>query len=316
MSRYGRSYCQIYGGFRRMGAKDLLLISLIVAVAPTAAATAEEDGPVGLARPGFEFGARYWYSVGRNGYDYYADTTTSLLVSRLTYDKLAASSGEIYFRGDVTWGFFLKGVIGAGHSGGGNLRDEDFPPGTFPYSATDSSAEGTLSYGSIDLGYSLIRQPSFRLGLFAGYGRWNEGITASGCTQIATNPDVCMPVPLPTSIPVIKETDNWNLLRAGGVVDLMIGERLKLTADAAYVHASQKAVDDHYFTFGLDPASGSGNGFQVDAIVAYQLTDAFGVGVGGRWWHLSTNAVDSFDQLLTYRTDRYGVFLQGSYKLN
>jgi hypothetical protein len=291
-----------------------LLIALMVALVPAAAAA--EDGPTGLERPGFEFGARYWYSIGRNGYDYYADTTSAFLVSRLTYGQLTASSGELYFRGDIPWGFFIKGFVGAGSVGGGRLIDEDFPPFLVPYSQTTSSTSGTLSYGTADIGYSVIRQPSFRLGGFVGYARWNEAVTASGCTQIATNPDVCMPVPLPASIPVINETDNWNLLRAGGTVDVMLGERVKLTADAAYVHAYQKAVDNHYFTFGVDQASGKGNGFQLDGIVAYQMTDAFGLGLGGRWWHLNTNATDSFDQLLTYRTDRYGVFLQGNYKLN
>ena len=152
--------------------------------------------------------------------------------------------------------------------------------------------------------------------MFAGYGRWNEGITASGCTQIATNPDICMPVPLPVSIPVINETDHWNLLRAGAAVDVMLGERLKLTADAAYVRAYQKAIDNHFFTFGVDPASGSGNGFQVDGIVAYQLTDASrrpGRTPGGTSAPTRSTASISCS---TYRTDRYGVFLQGSLKLN
>ena len=291
-----------------------LLIAIMAALAPAAAVA--EEGATGLDRAGFEFGARYWYSLGRNGYNYYADTTSTLLVSRLTYGQLTASSGEAYFRGDAPWGIFIKGFIGAGSIGGGRLIDEDFPPFLVPYSETSSGASGTLSYGTIDFGYSLVRQPSFRLGAFFGYTRWNESITASGCTQIATNLDVCMPVPLPASIPVVNETDNWNLLRLGGTVDVMLGERVKLTADAAYVRAYQRSVDNHYFTFGVDPASGNGNGFQLDAIVAYQLTDAFGLGLGGRWWHLNTNAVDSDDQLLTYHTDRYGVFLQGSFKLN
>ena len=43
---------------------------------------------------------------------------------------------------------------------------------------------------------------------------------------------------------------------------------------------------------------------------------AFNIGVGGRWWHLDTRAIDSFDQLLTYNTDRYGVFVQAGVKLN
>jgi hypothetical protein len=291
------------------------LAALLAFGVPTIAAVAGDYGS-DLASPGFELGARYWYSMGRNGYNYYGDTTTSLLVSRLTYDQLTANSGELYFRGDIPLGFFLKGFIGGGSIGNGKLLDEDFPPLTVPYSETTSAASGTLSYGTIDLGYSLIRQPSFRFGPFVGYGRWNESVTASGCTQIANNPDICMPFALPTSIPVINETDNRNLLRLGATADVMLGDRLKLTADAAYVRAWQGAVDDHFFTFGVDPASGIGNGFQLDAIVAYQLTNAFNIGVGGRWWHLDTNAVDSFDQLLTYHTDRYGVMLQGGYKFN
>ena len=292
-----------------------LLAAWLAACIPLAVARAD-DPVASLDRAGFEFGGRYWYSTGRIGYGYYGDTTSSFLVSRLTYDKLTANSGELYFRGDVPWGFFIKGYIGAGKVGGGQLRDEDFPPLTMPYSETASSTAGSLSYGTADIGYSLLRQPKFRLGGFAGYGRWNEAITASGCTQVAANPDICQPFPLPASIAVIKESDAWNMLRVGGTADVMLGDRVKLTADAAYVRASQKAVDNHYFTFGVDPASGKGDGFQVDAIIAYQFSSAFDVGVGGRWWHLTTNAIDSFQQLEAYRTDRYGAFLQASYKLN
>lgn len=291
-----------------------LVLALTAMSAPLAQARGEDGGP-GLDRAGFEFGARYWYSTGRIGYDYYGDTTTAFLVSRLTYDQLAGNAGELYLRGDTAWGIFVKGLIGAGSISGGRLLDEDFPPFVAPYSQTSSTASGNLSYGILDVGYSLVRQPSFRLGGFVGYGRWNESVTASGCTQIAANPSICQPS-LPASIAVINESDNWNLLRVGAVADLMLGERLRLTADAAYVRGWQKAVDNHYFTFGVDPASGSGAGFQIDAVASYRFTDAFSLGVGGRWWHLDTSAVDSFQQLETYRTDRYGIFLQGGYKFN
>ena len=298
-----------------------LLIGTIAVCAFAAAARAEDSGPT-LDRSGFEVGGRYWYSTGRIGYNYYADTTTSLMVSRLTYDQLNASSGELYARGDTPWGIFIKGFVGGGSISGGRLLDEDFPFPGFPYSETTSVAAGTLSYGTVDLGYSVIRQPSFRLGGFIGYGRWNESVTASGCTQIATNPAVCGFFPIPNSIAVVKETDNWNLLRIGTTADMMVGEHVKLTADAAYVRAlSQKAVDDHFFTFGVDPSSGIGtngvgNGFQIDAIVSYQFSNALSLGLGGRWWHLNTNAVDSYQQLETYAVNRYGVFLQGSFKFN
>jgi outer membrane protease len=291
------------------------MMAFAAAWMPVAVARADEP-TADLGRPGFEVGGRYWYSIGRIGYNYYGDTTTSLLVSRLTYDQLTANAGELYFRGDTSWGLFLKGFIGAGAVGSGRLTDEDFPPLTVPYSATTSAADGSLSYGTIDLGYSLLQQPTYRLGAFVGYGRWNESITASGCTQTAGNPDICQPVPIPTSIEVINETDHWNLVRLGLSSDVLLGERFKLTLDAAYVRAWQQAVDNHFFTFGVDPSSGTGNGFQLDAIASYQFTNAFSLGIGGRFWRLDTSAIDSFQQLESYSTDRYGVFAQGSYKLN
>jgi hypothetical protein len=253
--------------------------------------------------------------MGRIGYGYYGDPTATQLVSRLTYDKLSANSGEVYFRADIGWGLFVKGTIGAGSIAGGTLYDEDFPPGIDPYSKTSSSASGSLNFGNLDLGYSIIHLPRGRLGAFVGYGRWNEVVNASGCTQVATNPDICVPA-LPSGIPVIQETDTWNLLRVGVTGDVMVADRIRLSADAAYVWAAQKETDNHYFTFGLDPSSGNGSGFQIDAIVSYALTDGFNVGLGGRWWHLDTTTLDSFDQLSTYRTDRYGVFVQGAIKFN
>jgi len=290
------------------------LMLLVACVAPIPG-TLVDDGT--LDRSGLELGARYWYSTGRIGYGYYGDTTTSLLVSRLTYDQLSANSGEIYVRGDTPWGIFARGMIGVGSIGGGRLIDEDFPPVTFPYSSTSSTSSGSLSYSTVDLGYAIVRQPNFRLGGFAGYGRWNEDVTASGCIQLASAPVCQPPFTIPTSVAVINERDTWNLLRVGATADLMLGEHVRLTADAAYVRAlSQKAVDDHFFTFGVDPASGSCNGFQLEAIAAYQFTNAVSLGIGGRWWHLNTNAIDSFQQLETYTVDRYGVFLQGAYRFN
>ena len=102
-----------------------LLVVFSAACVQASAARADDPAP-NLDRPGFEFGGRYWYSTGRIGYDYYGDTTTSLLVSRLTYDQLTASAGELYFRGDVSLGLFVKGFIGAGSISGGRLIDEIF----------------------------------------------------------------------------------------------------------------------------------------------------------------------------------------------
>ena len=77
-----------------------LIVTLLGTCVPLVSAWAG-DGVPSLDQSGFEVGARYWASWGQNGYNYYGDTTTSLLVSRLTYKNLMANSGEVYFRGDV-----------------------------------------------------------------------------------------------------------------------------------------------------------------------------------------------------------------------
>jgi hypothetical protein len=275
-----------------------------------------------------EVGARYWYSTGSNAYDYF-DTTGTLLVSRLSYEDTTAHSGEAYFRVDHRSGVFVKGFFGAGGIGDGTLYDEDFPPVVVPYSRTASDIDGKLRYLTIDIGYTFfdstgarrgglkdapIDRHGFRLGGFVGYNHWHEKQDAFGCSQLAGSP-ICAPA-IPGDIKVITEKDTWKSLRLGLIGEAVLTDRLRLTGEAAYLFTDQKALDIHYLTFGPDPASGDGHGFQLEAILAYQLTHAFNIGVGARWWHLETDAVDAFNQVLRYDTDRYGFFLQAGLKLN
>ncbi len=289
------------------------VLCVLMLTASTSSAFAQQPSS-DLQQSGFEIGGRYWYSTGRNAYNYYTDPTPSALISRLTYEGLSAHSGEIFFRGDTTSGLFLKGIIGAGAIGGGTLKDEDFAPYTVPYSQTASTTVGSLSFGIVDLGYSFIRQSRARVGAFVGYGRWNESATAMGCAQLAGS-SICSPSLDPT-LAVVKETDHWDLLRVGVSTDVLISDRWKISADAAYVWARQNALDQHYFTFGSDPSSGKGDGYQIEALLAYQVTDKLALGVGGRLWHLDTTAVDRVNQLLTYQTQRYGAFVEATWKLN
>ena len=264
-----------------------------------------------------ESGLRYWYSSGRNHYDYYADPTPTLGVSRLDYGSLSAHSGELYFRVDAVRGplanMFVKGYVGGGAINSGNLVDEDFPPVVNPYSKTQSDATGKLLYGNIDVGYNIFTNKRVRVGAFTGYHYWSETVDAKGCQQIGGNPFVCAPS-LPTSTTVITEQDRWNTLRFGGAVDVKLTDRLAWNGEFAFAVTSQRARDTHYLTFGVSPGNGSGFGFQAESVLKYQLTDAVGVGVGGRWWHFETNALDMYNQLLKYETDRYGVFVQGTVK--
>src|SRR5262249_5843745 len=144
-----------------MDARHLLTALLVVSVPVVARADDGGTGGPNLDRPGFELGARYWYSMGRVGYSYYDDTTTSLIMSRVTYDHLTANAGAVCLRGD-RWGSCGRGIFGCGSINGGRLLDEDFPPMTIPFSETSSSTSATLSYGTIDAGYSVVNQPGFR----------------------------------------------------------------------------------------------------------------------------------------------------------
>lgn len=265
----------------------------------------------------FDGGLRYWYSSGRNAYDYYADNSTSTRVSRLDYSNLAAHSGELFFRADARRGMirnmFVKAYIGGGDLRTGRLDDEDFPPVTALHSHTVSQASGNLRYASIDLGYNVYTDDLFRLGAFVGFHSWFERVHAGGCAQSSVNPSCRLPIP--AGLRLITEKDRWNSFRLGAVVDVNLTERLKWNGEIALTSTSQRALDTHYFTFGDDPAKGRGGGFQAETSLKYRVTDRFDVGVGLRWWRLNTHATDMYGQLLNYRTDRYGVFGQANYRL-
>jgi hypothetical protein len=310
------------------------MIGVAAAVALSAGSVHAADQPV--LRPVvytpapwvFEIGARYFYSTGKNWYDLYNDPTPAQLNSRLTYDGLHAHAGEVFFRADSPSAIFIKGYYGAGSIQHGNtLYDEDFPPAVSPYSKTVSDTSGTLQYANVDLGYSfydsrgLATSTPVRFGGFIGYHYWHEKVDAFGCTQIANStPCAVGSTVVPTravgpGVLVVTESDTFNSFRVGGIADIWFTPAWKLSVEAAYARVWQKALDTHYLTFGSDPTTATGNGVQLEAILSYQVTPLFNVGVGGRWWHFNTDGNEAlFNQLIKYQTERYGVFVQGSVK--
>jgi hypothetical protein len=269
-----------------------------------------------------EVGARYWYSSGQTKFDYHTGpSTSSPVVSRLDYDRLDAHSGEGFFRVDGPYRIFVKGYAGFGATVGGHLYDEDFPPyfTPGPYTKTVSSTKGDLGYGAVDLGYTFYdgRESGVapvRFGGFVGYHYWHEKTDARGCEQIGGGWVCAGGNAMPNSVTMITENDTYHSVRLGGVADVWLTPALKLTAEAAYINSRQTGSDTHFFTFGTMPMSGHGDGVQLEGVLSYAVTDHFDVGAGGRWWHLTSNAVDSSNQALSYRVERFGGFLQGSYR--
>ncbi|MGA9301607.1 MAG: outer membrane beta-barrel protein [Bradyrhizobium sp.] len=276
-----------------------------------------------------EVGGRVWYSSGRFQKDLstaQSQTMPGLLVSRLTYDTTAAT-GELFGRIDTASNIFVKGFVGGGKILSGAMHDEDWAAfnAQVPYSNTQSSVAGDLAYGTFDVGYSLFHGPSTNVGGFIGFNYFAENKSAYGCSQIANPFSDCVPA-LSSSTLGITEDDKWYSLRIGvnGVVTL--ADRLKLTADAAYLpYVAFRGTDDHLLRTDvsntISPETGAGQGVQIEAILSYAFSDAFSLGAGGRYWAMwaasaNTNAFGTACpcQGLPVSTERYGGFLQASYK--
>jgi hypothetical protein len=285
----------------------------------------------------FEVGARYWYSTGKLAKDLYDDPRSSNgLNSRLTYDGLTAHSFEAFGRIGFAGGFFFKGNAGIAGLRSGTLNDEDFPPALVPYSSTLSDQRGgRLGYATVDFGYTFPANSRVNLAPFAGYGFIGEKTNAYGCTQQATNPFVCVPA-ITSDVLGISEDANWHAARLGLAAEFKLIDRLTLTAEAAWIpYARLQSSDTHWLRIGTTPGSfagpisetGTGNGVQLEALLAYQVWDCFTIGLGGRYWRIESKGAGDLEQMvigvtnpaaqpLNFITERYGAFVQGSYRFN
>lgn len=276
-----------------------------------------------------EVGLRFWYGRSTTGKNLY-DSSGSFLVSRLTYENMSNYSAEAYGRFDLNTGWFLKGLIGGGGFRGGNLKDEDFPPGISPYSATLSVMDNSFpTYATLDIGYNLVRGGDFRIGAFAGYNYMRQVVSALGCGQIGDNPLICGFVPVPATIKVITQDNNWNSMRLGLDGTFDITKRLRFGVDAAWLpFVALSGTDSHWLRIdtvpgdfnGPIPEDGRGWGYQLEGVLSYQVTDSISVGIGGRYWHAQTQGLTHFEghvndvpalaQPVDWKTDNIGAFVQ------
>lgn len=279
------------------------------------------------------FALRYWYGLGSSSKDLY-DSSGSVLVSRLTYDGWRTHTAEGFFRVDFADGLFWKGYVGGGLLTKGSLTDEDFPPTVSPYSSTTSTLQNRgLGYASVDLGGALIRGADFRLDAFVGYHYLNEHMKAFGCQQTATSTSICTPS-VSDNVAVITQDNTWHALRLGLNADIPLFGRLRLNLEGAWLpYVWFNGEDSHLLRIGTGvtgdftgpiPEDGHGSGYQLEAVLSYRIDDNFDIAVGGRYWHMDSHGYAHFEnrvigttavaQVLDWKTDHYGAFLQGSYK--
>jgi len=147
------------------------------------------------------------------------------------------------------------------------------------------------------------------------------------------NPDICVPT-IPNNVKVISQNNNWHSLRVGIDASVELNRRWKLSVDAAWLpHVWFDGADAHWLRIGTSnddftgpvPEDGHGWGYQIDSFLSYRVNDLVSVGLGGRYWHMQANGHTHFEnhvvgvaavpQVVNWRTDNYGVFLQSSVKL-
>lgn len=279
-------------------------------------------GPAGPATWAFEGGLRYFYSSGSPRETLKDSYNPALVNSRLIYGNAQAHAGESFARLEHNpTGLFVKGFLGTGGVTDGRLSDEDFPPGFTPYSKTlHPIKDGDISYGTVDFGYDLLRRDGFKLGGFFGYQYVSELYNGYGCRQIAENSH-CIP-PYPNSIKGLGENMQWNALRVGVIGEARF-DRVRLSLEGAYLPVvAVDGVDRHWLRPDINPGpeGGRGDGYVLEGIVSYDLTPSVSVGVGGRYWRMQADKAQAAFPLsppspIKFETNRYGGFVQLSYKL-
>ncbi|AXK81691.1 porin family protein [Pseudolabrys taiwanensis] len=269
-----------------------------------------------------EVGTRLWYSNGKSQQDLYDSINTQVLNSRLIYGGMTGPSLEGFARFDHRSGLFVKANFGMGSLVDGQLHDEDTPPGTVPYSNTSHDMrDGSLRFGSADVGYSLIATPAGRIGPFIGYRYFYQLGRAYGCQQVGPG-TFCVPT-VPTSNLALTETEQWRGFALGVNSKLALDNRTSLEVDAAWVPLADRAgVDNHWRRADINPGPENGRawGAQLEGVLNYALTPRWSIGVGGRYWFFTTtngsarfpDAAESSPTKFT--SHRYGAFVQTSYK--
>ncbi len=105
--------------------------------------------------------------------------------------------------------------------------------------------------------------------------------------------------------------------------EMQLIDGLRLSADVAYLpYVRFTGTDNHWLRDLVIKENATGQGTQLQAMLTYDATRQFSIGVGARYWAMWTNTgTDQFngvatDRNVVYRTERAGAFLQGSYKFS
>jgi outer membrane protease len=187
-----------------------------------------------------------------------------------------------------------------------------------------------LSYATADVGYTVFEQDGFRIAPFVGYSYYHEQLNAYGCSQVATNPDICAAGSVSPGALGISQDSDWNTMRVGlGGAWTTPWHGLEVALEGAWIpYGGLDANDDHWLrihTPGTDGLSGPivetgiARGMQLEASSSLPVTDDIDIGAGVRYWYLSSHGTSLFNspfgssvQETDFSSRRFGAFAQAS----
>ncbi|MGY4319552.1 hypothetical protein [Bradyrhizobium sp. JR3.5] len=215
------------------------------------------------------------------------------------------------------------------------MNDEDWIFEHLAYVNTVSGqANGNFTYYTADAGYDFLRGANYKVGGFIGWTYYGQKSDSLGAVEIA-NPMIQSLAPGDDRVIGSQDTQ-WNAPRVGLSAETMLTERWRLSGDVAYLPWTDfRGRDNHLLrkTTTFDDQRGDGGGgVQLEGVLSYLVTSNFSVGVGGRYWAMWTKKGSSETWIAgygphpisfggevggeKYSMERWGTFLQASYKFN
>jgi hypothetical protein len=259
---------------------------------------------------GFEFGTRYWYSMGGQsatvaGDDFTSDDTSHILEGHL---RIEDARTRTYAKGLAGYGVAIRGQYDAGGTAGETL-------------------DGRIGYAGADIGYMAFGSDRGNEGVgpLLGYLYWNDSprtrreafTTSSSVTSWSSSTGEW-------SLGFDSQDDNMDIhaLRLGVQTKASLGEMIDVTAELAAVpYAHVSGVKGGYsatpgatgfpvcnttppgacptYTFQSSPTSFSGWGYggMGEVMVGFHPTENLSFRLGGRAWYLQGTYDATFSTL-------------------
>ncbi|MET1416546.1 hypothetical protein ABVF61_30040 [Roseibium sp. HPY-6] len=225
-------------------------------------------------------GLRYWYSQNNSEMD-----TGDFNWNNV--DGVSSHTAEIVGElEDLTTNVFVRGYAGLGRNSGGE--------GDFYTNPSGDLEETALGYVVVDGGWRFAEFANGQIKMkgFVGYHYLNDSIDAVDRNT------------------VIEQRRQWHALRVGLTAEGDVSDRFSWSFDVAAVPWSHNRVEtwESNWTYGVE----------ADAMLNFDLTSNWQIGVGGRYWWLQSN----FDRRYVFTGEkvvfeqnyqRYGLLLESRY---